>query len=160
MAEKYEGPGNCLTETKNGSCHANDDYSNGNSRRILFNKLKRIIAYYLRWRSNALKSMKTCSIITAEEPRKPSLKWYKQSHFCKRLGTWKRIEKYIVRVNYEHYLLVLDNEGLIRIGGRLQNAAMSEDQKHQIILPAKHFITNLIMKSEHVRLYHVPPSSY
>lgn len=31
---------------------------------------------------------------------------------------------------------VLNNEGLIRIGDRLQNAAMSEDQKHQIILSA------------------------
>ena len=51
--------------------------------------------------------------------------------------------------------LILDSEGLIRIGDRLRNAELSETQKH---LPPKHFITNLTMEDEHLRLHHCPPT--
>ena len=39
---------------------------------------------------------------------------------------------------------VLDGEGILRVGGRLENAAISYDAKHQIIVPYRHHVTNLI----------------
>lgn len=53
---------------------------------------------------------------------------------------------------------ILYKEGLIRVGGRLRDADISEDHKHQIILPSKHFVTSFL-KNEHIRLHHCPPSS-
>ncbi|XP_076382761.1 uncharacterized protein LOC143260621 [Megalopta genalis] len=48
----------------------------------------------------------------------------------------------------------LDNGGLLRVGGRLSNAPIDYDQKHSIILPPKHPLTDLIIKCEHHRLLH------
>ena len=36
------------------------------------------------------------------------------------------------------------NEGLLRVGGRLQNAPVVYERKHPIILPYKHRVKNLI----------------
>lgn len=50
--------------------------------------------------------------------------------------------------------IFLDSGGLLRVGGRLSNAPIDYDQKHPIILPTKHPLTDLIVKKEHLRLLH------
>ncbi|XP_062707822.1 uncharacterized protein LOC134288108 [Aedes albopictus] len=47
--------------------------------------------------------------------------------------------------------------GVLRIGGRLRNAPVSEDRKHPIILGTHHPLTELIMVSYHQRLLHARP---
>ena len=51
----------------------------------------------------------------------------------------------------------IDEMNLIRVGGRIQGANVSVDQKHPIVLHNKHPLTNLILKHEHVRLLHCGP---
>ncbi|UYV70708.1 hypothetical protein LAZ67_8000337 [Cordylochernes scorpioides] len=46
----------------------------------------------------------------------------------------------------------LDKGGLLRVGGRLNNALSSFDQKHPIILPKAHYITQLVIRHYHERL--------
>ncbi len=41
------------------------------------------------------------------------------------------------------------SEGLLRVGGRLQNANISERAKHQLILPSHHHVVDLILKHLH-----------
>lgn len=48
----------------------------------------------------------------------------------------------------------LDNDGVLRIGGRLEAAPLSFNQKHPVILPAKHFITTLIIRHAHEKNHH------
>ncbi|XP_076382083.1 uncharacterized protein LOC143260481 [Megalopta genalis] len=48
----------------------------------------------------------------------------------------------------------LDSNGVIRLGGRLANAQLNYDEKYPIILPAKHQLTRLIIKHEHIQLLH------
>lgn len=50
-----------------------------------------------------------------------------------------------------------DEMGLIRVGGRIQNARVSNDQKHPIILHNKHYLTTLIMNNLHISLLHCGP---
>ncbi|XP_039304386.1 uncharacterized protein LOC113004841 [Solenopsis invicta] len=50
----------------------------------------------------------------------------------------------------------IDDDGLIRIGGRLRHARLSEEQKHPIVLPARHRLALLIMREEHIRMLHCP----
>ena len=45
---------------------------------------------------------------------------------------------------------VLDGEGILRLGGRLENGDVSYDAKHQIILPYRHHVTNLIIQKYHI----------
>ena len=40
-------------------------------------------------------------------------------------------------------------DGVMRVGGRLQNLEVSDDRKFPIILPTKHHITNLIIRHYH-----------
>ncbi|XP_076764826.1 uncharacterized protein LOC143431769 [Xylocopa sonorina] len=48
----------------------------------------------------------------------------------------------------------LDPDGLIRVGGRLQNSNLTYDRKHPIILPQSHHITSLIIEQAHIRNLH------
>lgn len=48
----------------------------------------------------------------------------------------------------------IDEQNIIRIGGRLDNSNLSYDQKHQILLPAKSHLTKLIIHDAHLRTEH------
>ncbi|XP_033213996.1 uncharacterized protein LOC117171056 [Belonocnema kinseyi] len=48
----------------------------------------------------------------------------------------------------------LDEFGLLRVGGGLNNASLPFDKKHPIILPSDHLLTKLIIKDEYKRLMH------
>ena len=43
----------------------------------------------------------------------------------------------------------MNEEGLIRVGGRIENAAIPNTAKHQIILPEKHRLVQQIIKHYH-----------
>lgn len=49
---------------------------------------------------------------------------------------------------------VLDENGLLRVTGRLQNAVISFNEKHPIILPRKAHISRVIVLDAHVRCSH------
>ena len=45
-------------------------------------------------------------------------------------------------------------DGTVRVGGRLQWAAIDEDEKHPILLPKESRLTKLILKHIHLKMYH------
>ncbi|XP_045023468.1 uncharacterized protein LOC123467730 [Daphnia magna] len=53
--------------------------------------------------------------------------------------------------------LFLDEEGILRVGGRLNYAPLSFDIKHPKILPHDHPLTRLIVMREHDLLFHPSP---
>ena len=48
----------------------------------------------------------------------------------------------------------VSDDGLIRVGGRLQNGIFPEEMKHPVILPARHHVTKLIIEHEHEKAQH------
>lgn len=48
----------------------------------------------------------------------------------------------------------IDDDGLIRVGGRLKNSALQYDACHQIVLPQNHTLTKRIIEFEHLRNLH------
>ncbi|CAI6377504.1 unnamed protein product [Macrosiphum euphorbiae] len=54
---------------------------------------------------------------------------------------------------------VLRTDGLIVVGGRLENADLGEKQIHPVVLPAKHKITRLIFEDYHQTLLHCGPQT-
>ena len=48
----------------------------------------------------------------------------------------------------------LDKFGVLRVGGRLQNAFLAESEKHPIILPNDHHITTLLIRKMHLSSEH------
>ena len=51
----------------------------------------------------------------------------------------------------------IDGAGLLRVGGRQQNAKLAYDSQHPLILHGKHPISKLIIHAEHLRLLHAGP---
>lgn len=51
----------------------------------------------------------------------------------------------------------LDNEGILRVGGRLRNASLQYDSQHPILLPKKHHVVNLIVDYYHKFYLHAGP---
>ncbi|XP_024882104.1 uncharacterized protein LOC112461185, partial [Temnothorax curvispinosus] len=49
---------------------------------------------------------------------------------------------------------LLDNKGMLRVGGRLRHATLSFDEKHPIILPSQSALTKLIIEACHRRALH------
>ncbi|XP_062703836.1 uncharacterized protein LOC134286264 [Aedes albopictus] len=48
-------------------------------------------------------------------------------------------------------------DGILRVGGRLRHAAISEDRKHPMILPARHILTERILVHYHQKQLHAGP---
>ena len=51
----------------------------------------------------------------------------------------------------------IDSRGVLRVGGRLKNAPISEEAKHPCILPSNHPVTKIIVSHEHVTNGHIGP---
>lgn len=49
---------------------------------------------------------------------------------------------------------VIDQEGLLRIGGRLFSADLPDDEKHPYILPKKHHESTLLVRHYHEEVAH------
>ena len=48
----------------------------------------------------------------------------------------------------------IDEEGLLRVGGRLKHAPISYSSRHQLILPAQHHLTTLLICHKHEQYAH------
>jgi hypothetical protein len=51
----------------------------------------------------------------------------------------------------------IDQKGLLRVGGRLQQSKLLYQAIHQLILPPDHHFTELIVSAEHIKLLHAGP---
>jgi len=51
----------------------------------------------------------------------------------------------------------IDQDGLVRVGGRLRNSEFSTDKKYPIVLSADHTFTKLLFVSEYLTLLHAGP---
>ena len=48
----------------------------------------------------------------------------------------------------------IDESDILRVGGRQENAKLSFDNRHPIIMPASHQLVKLLIRTEHIRLLH------
>ena len=48
----------------------------------------------------------------------------------------------------------VDEDGLLRVGGRINKSALSFTKRHPIILPRRHYVSDLIINYYHLKNYH------
>lgn len=121
------------------------------------NKLQNVVGYIYRFFNNvSRKNVKINSpVLTPKELNDALLvitKCYQRQHFSKEIETLlsgKNIKSGIS--NLHPYVC---QEGILRVGGRLQNADIPHDRKHPPILPKNCFLTTLLIEREHLRLLH------
>ena len=129
-----------------------------------FNQLKRITAWILRFIENCRSREHRDSLsphLCTEELMKAESYWIsliQKEHFSTEifsLQTNLDIHQSSVLFTLHPFL---DSNGLLRVGGRIQNAQVSYTCRHPVILYGKHQITKLIIATEHSRLLHAGPT--
>ncbi|XP_070529860.1 uncharacterized protein [Cardiocondyla obscurior] len=117
-----------------------------------FSKLSRIIAYCRRFKTRKRFSgpLSSNEVIEAEEH---ILKIMQSSYFHKDIKIIKDN-----RTSYSGKLVYLnpflDDKGLLRVGGRLQASKLTFSQKHPILLPSQHQLTDKIIREIHENHFH------
>nr|XP_012235935.1 PREDICTED: uncharacterized protein LOC105680081 [Linepithema humile] len=120
-----------------------------------YHKLRRIVAFCHRFIAN-LKERRKIGSLSLEELNKAEtsiLRIIQQEAFAQEIKDLKLL----LPISKASKLAKINDQGIIRIGGRLRNADLTPDHKHQIVLPARHRIVNLIFREEHVMRLHCGP---
>ena len=126
-------------------------------------KIIRILAHVHRWRENAKKipSDRQRLWLTAAEisaGRIFLIRLVQREEFGAELKALERRETLGSSSALCRLSPILDQHGLLRVGGRLQNAFLTEDEKHPIILPGKNIVTRLIIRKAHKVTLHGGPT--
>ncbi|XP_033305879.1 uncharacterized protein LOC117208697 [Bombus bifarius] len=115
-------------------------------------RLIRIVARCLRWRHKQHRSAHlTTDELTAAHNR--LIKIVQSSHFAPEIRILQKNRSEDVGGKLQPLNPFLDEDGLLRVGGRLTNSAIPFSQKHPIILP-KSPVTELIIEQEHRNNHH------
>lgn len=126
-------------------------------------KLKRIIAYCLRFKESTLhpESRITGSLTVTELERAMMIlvSLAQQHEFADDMQSLKSYGQVSKTSNLRSLLPFLDMRGLIRVGDRLSNAPIPYAQKHPLILPPRHPLTRLIILNEHYKHLHAGPQA-
>ncbi|XP_012214798.1 uncharacterized protein [Linepithema humile] len=124
-----------------------------------FERLKRVIAYCLRFK-NILSKKRKMGTLTIEELQYAELvisRMIQEESFPAELRALKQENR--VHKNSPAAALnpFTDSKGIIRVGGRLRHSELSYRQKYPILLPAKHHVTEIILRQKHEKLLHCGP---
>ncbi|XP_046590191.1 uncharacterized protein LOC124293393 isoform X2 [Neodiprion lecontei] len=117
-----------------------------------YTRLIRVVAYCLRFSpNNNVKGALTIKEIEEAEYR--VIRLIQQAHFqdeIDRLLSEERVKcAKLGSLNPR-----VDERGLIRVGGRINKADISLDQRNPILLPSRHHVTDLLIRHTHEKFFH------
>ena len=113
-------------------------------------KLVRIIAYCLRWRYHNKGPLTATEL---HQSRNVIIRTSQRSAFRDEIDALSKNSNALLQNKLQRLNPFLDNDGLLRVGGRLKHAVLPFSQRHPIILPKSH-TTTLIIEQEHRRQLH------
>jgi len=128
------------------------------------NRLLRVVAYCLRFCYNlSHKNSKLDGVLSTEEVNKARIsiiKCIQREAFSHEIRDLINLNKVAVSSKLFRLCPFLDEDHIVRVGGRLKNAAtLDVDQRHPIVLPADCHFTRLLFKYEHERCMHGGPQA-
>ena len=119
-------------------------------------RLTRTIAYCARFHHNTTKNPRIIVPLTAEQIQEANtriLKAVQGQEFATDITALTNKD-----IRYKGRLgtlnPVIDEVGLLRVGGRIAYATVASDTRHPIILPAKHHFTKLVIQYYHTKQLH------
>lgn len=123
-----------------------------------YNKLLRVTALVLRFASNCKrKSDRTTGFITTGElqhAHQVLIKMSQKQSYNADMRILAANKQLSTKNKLAGLTPFVDNEGILRVGGRLENALISYDQKHPYILHKNNPLTQLIVRDYHQRYLH------
>ncbi|XP_041972200.1 uncharacterized protein LOC121728148 [Aricia agestis] len=131
-----------------------------------FNRMKRTMAYLLRFVYNARNkpSERHTGAFDASENNEAELSLARLSQYESYRDVYDCLSKKQSLKNMHASLtklnLFLDESNLIRVGGRLENySEFNFNKKHPILISGRHHFALLLFRYEHRRLLHAPPQA-
>lgn len=118
-------------------------------------RLSRITAYCMRVFNK--ENRPSSKVLSVNEVQQSLIFWIKHTqkiHFSdeiRKLSANKAINTHSSILSLRPFL---DGHGIVRVGGRLGNAAMAYDRKHPILLPATGHLVKLVIHESHQRSLH------
>ncbi|XP_045450491.1 uncharacterized protein LOC123659288 [Melitaea cinxia] len=125
-----------------------------------YDKLKRIVAYVLRFINKCRKNAVSNDVIEPEELENSLMLLVKQAQlesFANELYTIAKDKSLPLKSKLLPLDPFIDTLGILRVGGRLQNSKFDFNKKHPILLDGKHHFSKILMRHEHIRLLHAGP---
>lgn len=124
-----------------------------------FNRLRRAIAYLLRFIERCKGRRATTNFLTETELNN-SLNVLIRAAQIESFPEYDNLLKgnsLPVKSALLKFNVFLDKNNLMRVGGRLGNSEFSYDKKHPLLLQSTHRFTKLLFKHEHTKLMHAGP---
>ncbi|GFT82462.1 integrase catalytic domain-containing protein [Trichonephila clavipes] len=125
-----------------------------------FIKLIRIFSFIFRFINN-IKAKESCNkekYLTADEVKRSTeflAKIAQLSEFKAEIDALKKGKGVSKTSKLKALDPFLDENSLLRVGGRLCNADLPFEAKHQIIIPSKHKFTKLLFEHMHKKFFHI-----
>ncbi|GFV52642.1 integrase catalytic domain-containing protein [Trichonephila clavipes] len=125
-----------------------------------FIKLIRIFSFIFRFINN-IKAKESCNkekYLTADEIKRSTeflAKIAQLSEFKAEIDALKKGKGVSKTSKLRALDPFLDQNSLLRVGGRLSNADLLFEAKHQIIIPSKHTFTKLLFEHMHKKFFHI-----
>nr|CAH7762827.1 unnamed protein product [Callosobruchus chinensis] len=121
-------------------------------------RLKRVVAYMLRFAENAANNEnQSKGLLTLDEIENGFLCLIRC--FSQEISDLLSKNKISKKSKLLMLSPFLDENNVLRVGGRLKNSMYSYDKKHPIILSSKHHLSKLIFEREHLKFYHIGPQA-
>lgn len=127
-----------------------------------FQKLIRILAFIFRFIENCRDSVKTVGPLRVKEldrTEKYIIKHLQVRYFSNEISALKKGSSVPTSSKLKFLNPFIDSEGLVRVGGRLDNSNLLYDHKHPVVLPACDVFVKLIFQYYHKRDFHVGPQA-
>jgi len=126
------------------------------------NRLIRVIAYCKRFISNCRnpKANRQSTILSTQDLDQAltcCVKMVKQISYAQEMRNLMEKQEVAASSYLKTLHPFIDKEGLLRVGGRLQQSTLPYQTMHQMILPSNHHFTKLVVSAEHIRLHHAGP---
>ncbi|GAB1860692.1 hypothetical protein CAJAP_01771 [Camponotus japonicus] len=127
-------------------------------------RLLRVTAWCLRWRrkgqqtsSRTHTSAVTTPSLEPQEMDEALINWIRTTqsrHYHTEVSSLDGNHTIPPRSPLKGLSPFLDNNGVMRVGGRLKHASLPEDQRHPLIVPPDSWIARLLVDSYHRRTMH------
>ncbi|UYV80986.1 hypothetical protein LAZ67_19002378, partial [Cordylochernes scorpioides] len=127
-----------------------------------FIKTRRIVAWCLRFITNCRVSLKKREIGTLSKKELENaviriIGWIQEDEFREEMQDLRNTGHASRKSRILQLNPFIDASGMLRVGGRIQFANVSPDQKFPLLLPKNHHFTKLIILHFHTRYLHAGP---
>ncbi|XP_052386018.1 uncharacterized protein LOC127933238 [Carassius gibelio] len=120
-------------------------------------RMIKAVARLKRYVKEAKDHKKSCNIVNLQETKEAEvtiIKMVQAAAFTQEIKTLQHQEVMQTKNRVSKLCPFLDNQGLLREGGRLTHAALHPNVSHPVILPKNSHVSTLLVKHYHEKTYH------